>query len=183
MVVKNKQTFQDFHDPILIPSQTRGIMVLLRKSCPFKLVSCKEVSHNCLSIKLESASNQELEIAFVYNPNDEADKISNLSIALDQLSSNGCKNQLIIGDYNTSLNTELDYVDYTQDNHKASREFLHGLQEDGLFIDVYRFLNPYDLSYTWKVHNSQKQSRIDLAFANQNLIIGIREMKQTWCPR
>ena len=109
----------------------------------------------------------------MYNPNDEADKINNLSEALNQLSSNGCKNQLIIGDYNTSLNTELDYVDYTQDPHKASREFLHGLQEDGLFIDVFRSLNPFDLSYTWKVHNSQKRSRIDLAFANQNLISGI----------
>ena len=91
MVKNNKQTFQEFHDPILIPSQSRGIMVLLRKSCPFKLVSCKEVSHNCLSIKLESASNQELEIAFMYNPNDEAHKISNPSKALDQLSSNRCK--------------------------------------------------------------------------------------------
>ena len=119
----------------------------------------------------------------MYNSNDEADKISNLSKALDQLSNNGCKNQLIIGDYNTSLNTELDYVDYTQDNHKASREFLHGLQEDGLFIDVYRFLNPYDLSYTCKVHKSQKISRIDLACANQNLISSIREMKLTWYPR
>ena len=90
-------------------------MVLLRKSCPFKLVSYKEVTNNCLSVKLEYASKQELEIAFVYNPNDEADKINNLSEALNQLSRNGCKNQLIIGDYNTSLNTELDYVDYTQD--------------------------------------------------------------------
>ena len=148
MVKDNKQTFQELHDLILIPSQTQGIMVLLRKSCPFKLVNFREVTNNCLSVMLESASKQELEIAFVYNPNDEADKISNLSKALDQLSSNGCKNQLIIGDYNTSLNPELDYVDYTQDPHKASREFLHGLQEDGLFIDVYRFLNPYYLSYT-----------------------------------
>ena len=84
--------------------------------------------NNCLSVKLESASKQELEIAFVYNPNDEAEKINNLSEALNQLASNGCKNQLLIGDYNTSLNTELDYVDYAQDPHKASREFLHGLQ-------------------------------------------------------
>ena len=121
MVKNNKQTFQDFYDPFLIPSQTRGIMVLLRKSCPFKLVNFKEVSYNCIAVKLESASKQELEIAFVYNPNDEADKINNISEALNQLSSNGCKNQLIIGDYNTSLNTELDYVDYTQNPHKASR--------------------------------------------------------------
>ena len=73
-------------------------------------------------------------------------------------------------------------VNNTQDPNKACREFLHGLQEDGLFIDMYRFLNPYDLSYTWKVHNTKKRSRIDLAFANQNLISSIREMNHTWCP-
>ena len=135
MVKNNKQMFQEFHDPILIPSQFRGIIVLMRKTCPFnlKLVGHKEVTANCLSVKLDTASNQELEISFMYNPNDEADKISNLSKALDHLASNGCKNQMIIGDYNTSLNPELDYVDYTQDPHKVSRQFLHGLQDDGLF--------------------------------------------------
>ena len=138
-VKNNKQIFRDVHDHILIPSQTQGIMVLLRKSCPFKLVIHKDVTSNCLSILLKSALNQEFEIAFVYNPNAEDNKISNLSKALDHLSGNGCKNQLKIGDYNTSLNPELDYVDYTQDPRKASREFLHGLQEDGLFINVYRF--------------------------------------------
>ena len=84
-------------------------MVLLRK-CPFKLVKFKDVTSNCLSVVLKSASNQELEIAFVYNPNGEANKISTLSKTLDQLASNRCKNQLIIGDYNISLNPKLDYI-------------------------------------------------------------------------
>ena len=35
----------------------------------------------------------------------------------------------------------------------------------------------------WKVHNSQKRLTIDLAFANQTLISGIREMKHTWFPK
>ena len=61
------------------------------------LVKYKDVTSNCFLVSLQSASNQELEIAFMYDPNDEADKISNLSEALDQLSSNGCKNQVIIG--------------------------------------------------------------------------------------
>ena len=52
LIKNNKQTFKDFYDPVLIPSLTRGIMVLLRKSCPFKLVSYKEVTNNCLSVKL-----------------------------------------------------------------------------------------------------------------------------------
>ena len=128
MVENNKQTFQDFYDTILISSQSRGIMVLLRKSCPFKLFRHKDVTSNCLSVLLKSASNQDLKIAFVYNPNDETDKIGNLSKAFDHLASNGCKKQLIIGDYNTSLNPELNYLNYSEDPNKASRDFLHGLQ-------------------------------------------------------
>ena len=92
MVKNNKQTFQDFYDPILIPSQTRGIMVLLRKSYQFKLVDHKAVISNCLAVQLKSASSQDLEIAFVYNPNDETNKISNLSKALYPLAENGSKN-------------------------------------------------------------------------------------------
>ena len=38
MVNGNKNSFKDFHDPFLIPSQTRGIMVLIRKSSPFSPV-------------------------------------------------------------------------------------------------------------------------------------------------
>ena len=104
---------------------------------------------------LTSASKQDLEIAFFYNANDEVEKIKNLKAAVTHLADNGCANQLIIGDYNSSMNTDLDYVGYSQDPHHASREFLFGLQEDNVFIDVYRFLHPYDLSYTCKVHNTQ----------------------------
>ena len=46
MMKNNKQTVQDFYYPILIPSQSRGIMILLRKSCPFKLVTHKDVTSN-----------------------------------------------------------------------------------------------------------------------------------------
>ena len=65
MIKGNKTFFQNFHDPLLIPSQTQGILVLIRKSCQFSLTRSYEVTPNCLSVKLVSASNQELEIAFV----------------------------------------------------------------------------------------------------------------------
>ena len=55
MVKNNKQNFHDFYDPILILSQSQGIMVLLRMSCPFKLIKYKDVTSNCLSILLKSA--------------------------------------------------------------------------------------------------------------------------------
>ena len=42
------------------------------------------------------------------------------------------------------------------------------------------WLHHFDLSYTWEIHNSQKKSRIDLAFANQNLVSGVTEMRHIW---
>ena len=57
MIKENKIFFQDFHEPLLIPSQTRGIMVIIRKICPFRLIRCYEVTPNCLSVKMVSASN------------------------------------------------------------------------------------------------------------------------------
>ena len=128
MVKNNKTFFQNFLEPILILSQSCGIIVLIRKSCPFKLNCHQVVTPNCLAVKLTSASKQELEIAFVYNANDEVDKIKNRKATVTHLADNGCANQLIIGDYNSSMNTDLDYVGYSQDPHHASREFLFGLQ-------------------------------------------------------
>ena len=61
MVKNNKTFFQNFLEPTLIPSQSRGIMVLIRKSCPFTLNCHQEVTPNCLAVKLTSASKQELE--------------------------------------------------------------------------------------------------------------------------
>ena len=52
------------------------------------------------------------------------------------------------------MHRDVDFLGYIVDPHHASRDFLFGLQEDNVFIDVFRFLHTYDLSYTWKVHNT-----------------------------
>ena len=121
-------------------------MVLIRKSCPFTLNCHQEVTPNCLAVKLTSASKQELEIAFVCNPNDEVEKIKNFKAAVTHLADNGCANQLIIGNCNPSMNMDLDYVGYSKDPHHASSEFLFGLQEDNVFNGDYKFLHSYDMS-------------------------------------
>ena len=122
----NKIFFQNFLEPFLIPSQSRGIMVLIRKSCPYTLNCHRKVTPNYLAVKLTSASKQELEIAF--------DK--NLKAAVTHLAENGCANQLIIGDYNSSMNTDLDFVGYAQDPDHVSREFLFEVQEDNAVLIV-----------------------------------------------
>ena len=70
-------------------------MVLLRKTSLLSLVCHTEVSPNCPAVRLNSDSNQELKIAFVYNPNEETEKIKNLKKAVNHLADNACSNQLI----------------------------------------------------------------------------------------
>ena len=57
MIINNKTFFQNFHDHILILSQTPGIMVLLRKTGLFNLVCHTEVTPNCLAVRLNSTLN------------------------------------------------------------------------------------------------------------------------------
>ena len=57
-----------------------------------KLDKTEVVTQNCLAVKLKSASNQEIEITFFYNPNNKSDKISNLRKTLDHMANNGVKN-------------------------------------------------------------------------------------------
>ena len=107
LIKNNKRIFKDFLNPGLIPSLTRGIIVLLRKSSWFKLDKTNVVTQNCLAVKLRSASNQEIEIAFFYNTNDESDKISILiRKALDHMTDNGVKNLMKMVDYNSSMSFE-----------------------------------------------------------------------------
>ena len=54
----------------------------------------------------------------------ETDEIRNIKTAVHNLADNGNSNQLIIGDLNSSLNRYLDYMEYLQDPHQASREFI-----------------------------------------------------------
>ena len=52
MVKNNKTFFQNFLDPILIPSKTGGIMVLLRKACGVPVqISHKEITPNYLAVR------------------------------------------------------------------------------------------------------------------------------------
>lgn len=56
VMVKNKKTIcENILQPILIPSQSCGMMILIMIKCPFKLNCHRKVTPNCLAVKLTSA--------------------------------------------------------------------------------------------------------------------------------
>ena len=155
-LVKNNHKLKaatKFHNiiyPNFIPITNQGRMILISKMFTFKYIYHFE----------------ELKITFECNPNHET----------YHLADNGYSSQLMIRDFKCSLSNDLDYMEHLQDPHKVSRGFLCGLQDEGILIDSYRCLQPYDLSYTWRIYNSQENH----VFANQILIGGVKVMKHFW---
>ena len=148
--LKAASKFHNIMDPIFVPITSLKGMVLLREMFTFKCVCHFEG----LKITLECSPNHE-----TYH-----------------LAGNGCSGQLMIGDFRCSLSSDLDYMEHLQDPHGVSGGFLCGLQDEGILIDSYRNLHPYDLSYTWRIYNSQENH----VFANQILIGGVKVMKHFW---
>ena len=103
-------------------------------------------------MKLTSASKQELDIAFFYNPNYEVDKIKNLKAAVTHLADHGCANHLIIGDYNYSMGMLKIHIMHPKSFSLDSRKTTSLLTSTDIFI----------------------------ALVNQNLISGVTGMKHTW---
>ena len=52
------------------------------------------------------------------------------------------QHQIIIGDFNCTLNHNVDQQGYKTDPHSKSRNVINSLLEQELFIDSFRHLNP-----------------------------------------
>ena len=58
--------------------------------------------------------------------------------------------QILIGDFNTTLDLDLVRVNYKADGHRRSRKIINSWLDSELYIDTYRHLNPNTREYTWQ---------------------------------
>ena len=78
-------------------------------------------------------------------------------------------NIVIGGDFNLTLNCELDRFNSKYNNHKATKVLKSGMNELQL-VDVWRDRNPEESRYSWFKRNpSYSASRIDMMLINQGL--------------
>ena len=79
------------------------------------------------------------------------------------------ENKIIIGDFNLTLNVELDRYN-TYSNNTKSREVVEVMMEEFCLRDVWRNQNPDTLEYSWiNGGDRQRRSRIDFALVSGGL--------------
>ena len=68
---------------------------------------------------------------------------------------------LILGDFNTTMDPDMDRFGYTADNHKKCRYVMRMWEECEELIDTFRFHHPDSRTYTWHTKDIQKKFRLD----------------------
>ena len=163
-------------------SKTRGVTILVKRNIGVTISNVVKVDDkNTVTFRMATAGGTETDVCAVYAPSD-VDSPKFFEAAVDAVNIGNCPNRLIIGDFNTTMNADLDQLNYESDPHHKCREFLTGLEYNEQFLDVFRSKFPDRKSYTWRVNDGRKRGRIDVAMASPNLFPYIKDITHKFHP-
>ena len=124
------------HDSLL-----RGITIFIKKSSGCQISNFTEVdSTDTLSFDIICPDNTVIAIIAVYAPS--VDTPSYWSKIYDTIMSKQSDYKLIIGDYNVTINHQMDSKGYLTDPHTKSRDVITNWLLNGFFLDSFRETNP-----------------------------------------
>ena len=151
----------------------RGIYILAKKSLG-NIENVEIMDNSTLIFDIKNSDNKTLTIAAIYAPSD-ADNIFYFE-EIDNLLQNRAISsdfQMIIGDYNTTLDYSRDRKGYSKtiDTHKNCRALIKKWFEEEKWIDAFDHHHPGKKSYTWESKQKKGQKgRIDHCLVSPNLI-------------
>ena len=130
--------------------KNRGILVLTRKNSGFISKNFKVIDKdNALQFDVLSPDNIVYNVIAVYAPNKIQDNLHFFKSLPGKLKKEE-DFQIIIGDYNTTLDPILDKVNYKNDDHAKTRDVINSWLMDEDFIDSFRYLYPDEKAYTYR---------------------------------
>ena len=147
---------------------------MIKKSLGAKLENIKQIADSTLIFDLVNSDNKRLTIATVYAPSDADD--THYFETVDNCLQDRVGNsdyQIIVGDFNTTLDYTRDRLNYskTNDSHKKCRELINNWFEQEKWVDIYDYKHPGKKSYTWESKTTPgKKGRIDHCLLSPNLV-------------
>ena len=147
----------------------RGVAILINPKCNAKVVEHKtdNVGRWISLVLYEEEIN--INITTIYAPN--SDCPSFFEEIINKIH-NTCEKVILVGDYNTVLNSQLDRKNQAVINHKSSLR-INQLMEEYHLTDVWRAQNPDSRRYSWyrgtKIDEIQA-SRLDYALISNGLV-------------
>ena len=154
----------------------RGVCILVKRTLPIKITNVeKPISGNILKVTC-SYDNSDFNLICIYGPNNDNPEFYDL--LFNNISSNSETNTVIIGDFNLTMNPDLDNLNYVQARNTRARDKLKELMNIHGFVDVYRQLNENRRNYTWTNSANKKQrGRLDMAITSNSILPFISQFK------
>ena len=156
-----------------------GILVLTRKNSGYISKNFKIIDKdNAIQFDILSPDNTVYNIVAIYAPNSVQNNLELFMFLTGKFKKEEDDFQILIGDYNTTLDPLLDKVNYKNDDHTKTREVINSWLMDKDFIDsyMYMYLDVRDYSYRHDSDKTQKV-RLDYVLVSHNLIDKISQVE------
>ena len=156
-------------------SKARGVTVLIKKSCGYTTANVNLLDiENTVQFDLISPDMTVYNIVAIYAP--DGNEGAKYWSALHNKVYTTNPNQLLIGDFNVTLDPYLDKTEYLSDNsHVQSRKIINSWIDNEEYLDAYRHLYPETKTYSWYWDRNvrketEKKARLDIALITQTLM-------------
>ena len=147
-------------------SSARGIAIFVKKGFMSNISNIYVHEGGRLIICDVNENREKISVFAVYSPNDNN---STFFGVINKLMVNRQANKLLIGDFNCTLDVNLDRKNTYCNNNKVRDEILN-IMDQYLLVDVWRLHNGNKLEYSWfKSGQIQKASRIDFALISKGI--------------
>ena len=148
-------------------STSRGVAILFKKSGQFNITNIlRDFDGRFLACDIKTINGLEFALCNIYGPNQDKPAFY---LALSQNIADLHPRKVIMGDFNVTLNSNLDRLNSTEaSNNKKCKQALLQLMQEYTLEEVWRSRNPAETRYSWFRGNTQA-SRIDYALITKSL--------------
>ena len=146
----------------------RGVCILIKKDVPIKIYGVtKDANGNKVKVKLQYDEN-DLILYNVYGPNNDSPEF--WQTIFDEISNEVITNHMIVGDFNVTINPEMDNLNYANIRNNNSRIKLKELMQEYAFADVFRAIHGNKKQFTWNKIGGRQRARLDMCISSQSMI-------------
>ena len=156
-------------------TNARGVAIMLNNNFEYEIHKQKlDVSGNFIILDI-TIEGERITLINLYGPNEDNPVFyENIFKYIQDF---GNEKYLICGDFNLTLNQELDTYNYRNINNPKSKRIISEHLESFDLKDPYRELYPDLKKYTWRKKNPVKQARLDFFLISNNLMYMIQKIK------
>ena len=147
-------------------SQSRGVLTLIRKSSPIKVISSWSDNDNNTLILLLNFNEKDFIVCNLYGPN--PDSPAHFQNLWNEIENFNCNLGILIGDWNISLNHNLDTANYAGIRNPQSRNTVNTYIKDNCMLDAFRYFHGNVSAYTWQRPGGTQCARLDYALTTHN---------------